>query len=310
MKSITSNFRKVSYTITAVATFSFSTLMASGGHPLYKDITKIDKQLPKSNALIVAYYGRPGVSALGVLGQYSVGALKPIITKKASEYAKITGKHVVPGFDIIYGLAAAEPGAHKDYIIHLGSKKLQPYIKAAENEGFVLFVDTQLGKNTPQQAVKHILKYLKYHNVHIAIDPEFEVSNLDVRPGKKIGRIQGEWINEVQAIMSKYMKEHGITEKKMLVVHMFRHSMLMSKTSIRKYDNIKLIMNLDGHGSPKLKINIYNQMYTEGYKKRVAGGFKLFFKEDHPMMTPMQVIGLRAVQKAKVKYPPQFINYQ
>lgn len=309
MKSTTSNFRKLSYTITAIVAFGLSTLMASG-HPLYKSITKIEKQLAGDNELIVAYYGRPGVSSLGVLGQHTIGDLKHIIKKKASEYAKVTGKHVTPGFDIIYGLAAAEPGAHKDYIIHLGSKKLEPYIKAAEKENFVLFVDTQLGENTPQQAIKHILKYLKYHNVHIAIDPEFEVSNLSVRPGKKIGRIKGKWINDVQAIMSKYMKEHGITEEKMLVVHMFRNTMLMSKTSIRKYDNIKLIMNLDGHGSPRLKINIYNGMYSEGYKKRVAGGFKLFFKEDHPMMTPKQVMGLQSAQKARVKYPPKFINYQ
>ena len=91
---------------------------------------------------------------------------------------------------------------------------------------------------------------------------------------------------------------------------MFRHTMLMSKTSIRKYNNIKLIMNLDGHGSPKLKIGIYNNMYNKSYANRVAGGFKLFFKEDHPMMTPKQVMGLQMVQGSKVKYPPKFINYQ
>jgi len=303
------NLNKLCSTVAVATLFTFTALSAAN-HPLYKSIPKIDQQMPKGNDLIVAYYGRPGVSSLGVLGQHSVGDLKHIIKKKASEYAKVTGKHVTPGFDIIYSLAAAEPGAHKDYIIHLNSKKLLPYIEASEKEDFVLFIDTQLGKNTPQQAIKHILKYLKYHNVHIAIDPEFEVSNLNVRPGKKIGHIEGEWINEVQAIMSKYMKEHSITEEKMLVLHMFRHTMVMSKTSIRKYDNIKLIMNLDGHGSPKLKIGIYNNMYTHGYAKRVAGGFKLFFKEDHPLMTPKQVMGLQKAQGSKVKYPPKFINYQ
>jgi len=280
------------------------------GHPLYKSEGQIIDQMPEKNELVVAYYGRPGVRSLGVLGQHSIEELKPIIRHRAAEYAGITGKHVVPGFDIIYGLASAEPGAHKDYIIHLNSKKLEPYIEAAEKEGFVLFIDIQLGKHTPQDAIHHVLKYLKYHNVHIAIDPEFEVSNLNVRPGKKIGHIDAAWINQVQAIMEKYMKENGITEKKMLVVHMFRHSMVQNKAVVRYYDNIKLIMNLDGHGSPRLKIDIYNSIYSAPYAKRVAGGFKLFFNEDHPLMTPRQVMGLEPAQGVKIKYPPQYINYQ
>lgn len=304
------NIKKLICVAAAAAAFGSGTLLAGDTHPLYKDLPSIDQQLPQGIDMIVAYYGRPGVASLGVLGQYPIDTLKSIIKKKASEYTGITGKSVTPGFDVIYGLATADPGADKDYITHLSDEKLQPYIDAAEHDGFVLFIDAQLGKNTPQQAVKHILKYLDHHNVHIAIDPEFEVSNLNVAPGKQIGQIEGEWINEVQEAMSRYMKEHHITEEKMLLVHMFRHTMVLSKTAIRKYDNIKLIMNLDGHGSPKLKIDIYNQMYTEGYQKRVAGGFKLFFKEDHPLMTPKQVMGQESVQNATVKYPPKFINYQ
>jgi len=293
-----------------IVSFFGSVTLSAAGHPLYKSEGVIAEQMPHKNELVVAYYGRPGVRSLGVLGQYSIDKLKPIIQHKASEYARITGKNVVPGFDVIYGLASAEPGIHQDYIIRLNSKKLKPYIEAAEKEGFVLFIDIQLGKHTPQDAIGHILKYLKYHNVHIAIDPEFEVSNLNVRPGKKIGHIDAAWINEVQSIMDRYMRENHITEKKMLVVHMFRHSMVQNKAVVRHYDNIKLIMNLDGHGSPRLKINIYNAIYSAPYAKRVAGGFKLFFNEDHPLMRPREVMGLDPVQGVRVKYPPQYINYQ
>ena len=297
----------------ALAVFAAVTMgisLAQAAHPLYKSLPKVEDQLPQHNKLIVAYYGRPGVKALGVLGQHPVGELKRLIKKRAAQYAKVTGKHVVPAFDIIYGLASAEPGSRKDYIIHLNSKKLQPYIEAAEKEGFNLFIDLQLGKHTPQSAVKHVLKYLKYHNVHLAIDPEFEISNLNVRPGKKIGHIQGEWVNKVQELMNQYMKANHITEKKMLVVHMFRHSMVKGKAKVRHYNNIKLVMNLDGHGSPKLKIDIYNGIYRKVHSERVAGGFKLFFKEDHPLMTPRQVMGLESVHGARIKYPPKFINYQ
>ena len=288
---------------------AFGSLQA-GSHPLYTHLAKITDQMPHKNELIVAYYGRPGVKTLGVLGKHSIGELKHMIRKRAAQYAKVTGKKVVPAFDIIYGLAAAAPGPRKDYIIYLSDKKLKPYIKAAEEEGFNLFIDLQLGKHTPQDAIRHVLKYLKYKNVHLAIDPEFEVKNLNVRPGKKIGHITGDWVNQTQQIMSDYMKKHGITEKKILLAHMFRHSMVSDKKGVRKYDNIKLIMNLDGHGSPRLKVNIYNGIYTKKNADKVAAGFKLFFKEDHPMMTPAQVMGLKPAQGRKVKYPPKYINYQ
>ena len=269
-------------------------------------------QLPTKNELIVAYYGRPGVKSLGVLGQYSLEKLIPVVQAKANEYKKASGnQNVVPGFDIIYGLAAADPGRDKDYILPLSSKKLMPYIDAAQKHGFAVFIDTQLGTMRPHEAVQPVLKYLKHDNVHLAIDPEFEVYGLDVRPGKVIGHITGEDVNRVQAAMSDHMKKNGITEKKILVVHMFRHTMVKNKNSIKKYDNINLIFNLDGHGSPKLKIDIYNGIYTKETADKVAGGFKLFFGEDKPhMMTPKQVMGLESVSGTKVKEAPKFINYQ
>jgi hypothetical protein len=289
--------------------FGNTQLMAENHPTLMQEPVQVD-QMPQKDEIIVAYYGRPGVKSLGVLGEYHIDKLKPMIQKKVAEYAKITGKHVKPGFDIIYGLASAEPGPRKDYIIHLNPKKLEPYIQAAQNEGFVVFLETQLGEHMPQDAIHHLLKYLKYHNVNLAIDPEFEVSDLSVRPGKKIGHVKAAWINQVQAIMDKYMKENGIKEKKILLLHMFRHTMVEYKEQLRHYDNIDIIFNLDGHGAPKLKVGIYNAIYSKKYADKVAGGFKLFFKEDHPMMTPKQVMGMEHAQGANVKYPPKLINYQ
>ncbi len=279
-------------------------------HPTLKNMPEEVNQLPQEHELIVAYYGRPGARELGVLGQYPVEKLKPIIKEKAAEYAKITGKHAEPGFDIIYGLAAATPGVHKDYIIHLGEEKLEPYIKAAEDEGFLLFVETQLGKDMPQTAIHHMVKYLKHHNVHLAVDPEFEVSDLSVPPGKEIGRVEAAWINQVEVIMDNYMKENGIKEKKILLLHMFRETMVEHKEQLKHYDNIDLIFNLDGHGSPRLKVDIYNDIYVEKYADKVAGGFKLFFREDHPMMTARQVMGQESVDGVKIKHPPKYINFE
>lgn len=299
-------FGKMIMSISITVTTMMTTAMAE-----LKDVDRVE-QLPTKNEMIVAYYGRPGVKSLGVLGQHSLEDIIPMIKAKANEYKKASGnQNVVPGFDIIYGLAAADPGRDKDYIIPLSSKKLMPYIEAAEKHGFAVFIDLQLGEMTPLEAIQPVLKYLKYKNVHLAIDPEFEVHGLGIRPGKIIGHVTGKEVNQVQAAMTDYMKKHNIQEEKILLVHMFRHSMLKNKEDLKTFDKIDLVFNLDGHGSPRLKVDIYNGIYTHRVANEVAGGFKLFFGEDKPrLMTPEEVLGMNSVSGVKVKDAPKFINYQ
>jgi len=304
---------KIQSTLAGMAiSVAFSALgMTTTASAQMKDVDQAD-QLPTKNEMIVAYYGRPGVKSLGVLGQHSLENIIPIIQAKADEYKKASGnQNVVPGFDIIYGLAAADPGRSGNYLLPLSSKKLMPYINASKEHGFMTFIDTQLGKLTPLQAVEPVLKYLQHKNVHLAIDPEFEVHGLDLRPGKIIGHVTGKQVNEVQTAMADYMKKHNITEKKILLVHMFRHTMVSNKKDLKTFDNIDLIFNLDGHGSPRLKVDIYNAIYTHRIAHEVAGGFKLFFAEDKPrLMTPKEVLGLEAMNGVKMKEMPKFINYQ
>ncbi|PHS42261.1 MAG: hypothetical protein COB07_00540 [Sulfurovum sp.] len=98
-----------------------------------KDVAKAD-QLPTKNEMIVAYYGRPGVKSMGVLGQHSIESLIPIVKAKVDAYKKASGnQNIVPGFDIIYGMASASPGRDKDYIINISHDKLMTYINAGQN---------------------------------------------------------------------------------------------------------------------------------------------------------------------------------
>jgi hypothetical protein len=270
------------------------------------------QQLPSGSELMVGYYGRPGAGSLGVLGQYSIEELVPRVKAKADEYAEASGKQkVTPAFHLIYGLASSDPGRAKDYILPLADTKVMEYINAAKSHGFAVIIDMQLGELTPVEAVKPALEYLKYDNVHLAIDPEFEVHGLAVRPGKVIGHISGEEVNQVQAAMTDYLKENGIKGNRMLIVHMFTEHMVGEKEKIKKYDKIDLVTNLDGHGSPKLKVDIYNELYTGELASKSAGGFKLFFREDKPsMMTPKQVLGMDPVGKTKITRSPKYVNYQ
>jgi hypothetical protein len=280
--------------------------------PLAVSHAAFAQQLPPGNDLMVGYYGRPGAGSLGALGQSSIEELVPKIKAKAEEYARASGKQTVtPVFHLIYGLASSAPGRDKDYLLPLSHDKLMAYIDAAKAQGFAVIIDTQLGELTPMEAIKPVLKYLSYENVHLAIDPEFEVNGLDVRPGKVIGHVSAEEVNEVQSAMTDYMKENGVEEEKILIVHSFTPHMLKNKENLKKFDKIDLVLNLDGHGSPELKADIYNQLYTEAISAKMAGGFKLFLKEDKPsLMTPKQVLGMEPVGNGKIHVPPQYINFQ
>jgi hypothetical protein len=269
-------------------------------------------QLPSGDEMMLGYYGRPSVASLGVLGQHSIEELMPLIKAKADEYDQINGDvGVKPVFHLIYGMAAGDPGRNKSYLLTLSEKVLMEYIEAAQSNGFLVLIDTQLGALTPIEAIKPVLKYLSYDSVHLAIDPEFEVNGLDVRPGKVIGHVTGEQINQVQSAMTDYLKENGIEEDKILMVHRFTEGMIKDPETVTSYDQIDLIMNLDGHGSPALKVKIYNGLYTEVAAAKASGGFKLFFQEDKPsLMTPRQVLGMDPVGKASIKQAPKYINYQ
>jgi hypothetical protein len=279
---------------------------------LFSNPTLSQQSAYSGDELMVGYYGRPDAKSLGVLGQYSIEELTPLIQAKADEYDQINGNQkVIPAYHLIYGLATGDPGRKKDFLLPLSEAKLMKYINAAEDNGYLVIIDTQLGAQTPLEAITPVLKYLKYSSVHLAVDPEFEVNGLDIPPGRKIGHITGEDVNQVQSAMIDFMNENGISGKKILMVHSFTEGMVTDKDKIKLNDEIDLIMNLDGHGSPALKINVYNTLYTARAASRVSGGFKLFFLEDKPaMMTPAQSLGLESVDGHKLAETPRYINYQ
>jgi hypothetical protein len=56
---------------------------------------------------------------------------------------------------LIYGLATGDPGRKKDYLLPLSEAKLMKYINAAQKNGFLVIIDTQLGAETPSLKDTH-----------------------------------------------------------------------------------------------------------------------------------------------------------
>ena len=223
-----------------------------------------------------------------------------MVKLKPAEWDALNGdEHVIPAFHLIYGTVWADAN-----VGILSDKVVQQYIDCAARNEMIVVLDHQMGRNDPVACVRSMLKWLKYPNVHLAIDPEWKTDN----PGKEIGSVQASDINRAQELIQEYLVKENIEQKKLFVVHQFNWKMITNREQVRSdFDRIDLIHNADGFGSPDLKLGTYN--FVSLAKNMPVKGFKLFFPKPwktegfvKPMMTPQQVLNL--------KPRPVFINYQ
>lgn len=268
------------------------------------------------NEVLVGFYGRPNSKSLGILGENNIDELVIKMREKEEYYKKSLAKEnknlqVKMAFHIIHSLATKDPGRRNDYLLGISEKSVLKYIKRAQKENFAVILDVQLAVKTPKEAVEPLLKYLKYENVHIAIDPEFRIpKHRRYPPGKYVGHIKANELNELQEYVSDYLKQNDIKENKKLIVHMFHKRMLRQKEEVKNFENIKLIYNIDGHGQAGVKVKIYNALYAREQIDKAIGGFKIFYNNDiKPLMTPQKILGFENVGSQIIEEQPYYINY-
>jgi hypothetical protein len=281
----------------------------SGASPSPSASPSPDAPLPKTagrfpslldNNIIVAFYGNPFSTKMGILGEQSMDETARLVKLKAAEWDNFNGdEHVVPAFHLIYATVHADAGVGV-----LSEKVVRQYIECAAANDMIVILDHQLGKYDTVECVRSMLKWLKYPNVHLAIDPEWKTLN----PGKEIGSVYASEVNRAQEIIQEYLVKEKIEQKKLFIVHQFNWKQILNREQVRAdFDRIDLVHNADGFGSPSLKIGTYK--YVSLAKNMPVKGFKLFFPKpwktegfDKPLMTPEQVLGLNP--------RPVFINYQ
>jgi hypothetical protein len=223
------------------------------------------------------------------------------------------GKGVIPAIHLIYAMAIpCKP--NDDCLLYLeGMVKdiVGTYIQPAAKRSWMVVLDTQVGKSDPVEQVKRIIDkgYLKYENVVVAIDPEFHVHQGREVPGIPIGVIRASQINEVQQMLDDYVRAHNQTRKKILIVHQFGDPnvndgvpfMIQNKNDLKTYDNVDLVIDMDGFGEQAVKVTKYNKI-TDSKKYPIIKyrGIKVFFPNqwehhghyDKPPMNLDQIFGL------------------
>jgi hypothetical protein len=239
---------------------------------------------------ILAFYGHPLSKNMGILGRYSKEELNQRLGALAEEYrAAGGGRGVLKAFYIIFGTVwpEGEIGILKESV-------LKEYIEYALANDILVFIDHQIGRYNPIDSLKRMLPWLKYPNVHLALDPEWRTT----KPMREIGAVTADEINQAQRVMEEYIIENQIPGERMLVIHQFNWRMISSREKVNSgFQRVRLVHCADGFGNPSIKKQSY--AHNAQASNMPIKGFKLFYNfdipgagYDSPLLSPKEVFAL------------------
>jgi hypothetical protein len=248
---------------------------------------------------VVAYYGNPLSKRMGILGEIAPDSMLERLARQAAAYQKADpSAHVVPALELIAIVAQADAGRDGLYRARMPDSLIERVASWAEKKGYILILDIQNGHSDMAREVSSLVPFLKRPNVHLALDPEFSMPGKK-RPGTVIGTLDAREVNQAVDTLARLVKEHELPPK-MLIVHRFTRPMLTNQEKIRLDPRVQVVIDMDGFGAPFLKRDSYRRYVFEHPVQFT--GFKIFYKNVKPMLTPEEVLKLVPV--------PVFIMYQ
>lgn len=248
---------------------------------------------------LLAAYGHPSTSALGVLGeqgpQETVERLRAI-----AEGYEADGLAVLPAFEIIATIASAGAGADGDYSNETSRDAIRPWVEAAAASGTYVVLDLQPGRSDFLSQAKIYEEFLALPHVGLALDPEWRLKPHQVHLAQ-IGTVDSAEINRVSEWLAGLVRHHSLPQK-LLVIHQFRHSMITDREHINTPPELAVVIHMDGQGSQSAKFSTWNALTGQDDADRYFWGWKNFYDEDTPVATPTQVLG---------QFPtPVFVTFQ
>ena len=254
---------------------------------------------PLKGNRLVAYYGTPLSSQMGVLGEYGKQEMMQKLKAQTRAYSAADPAHpAIPTIEFIASTAQRDPGADGLYIGRTSPKVIEEYAKLAEQNHALLMLDVQLGRDSVMDEVKALEPFLKRPYVHLAIDTEYHVGPGQV-PGVDLGHVDGSEIEPAIQYLNNLVKQNNLPDK-ILLVHQFQSGIVTNKQLIRPTNNIQVVLNADGFGKTVDKYAKYRILVRD--EPLQYGGFKLFYTQDTPLLSPEQVV--------KLDPAPAVIEYQ
>ncbi|GAA4941365.1 hypothetical protein [Actinomycetospora succinea] len=245
---------------------------------------------------VVAFYGTAGTDALGVLGEGTPDEAGERLEEVAAAFAT-PGRTVLPAMELIVTVANATPGLEGDYSTDITPDAARTYLDAARTRGQLLVLDVQPGTSDFLSAVRVWEPLLREPDVGLALDPEWRMAPGEV-PGEVIGGVSAAEVNAVSAWLSAIVTD-GDLPQKLFVLHQFTASMITEPEQLATPPGLAVVQHIDGFGAPENKRGKYAQLRRPG---QLHPGFKLFYDEDTPTLSPAETLGLSP--------PPDLVTYQ
>jgi hypothetical protein len=252
--------------------------LPGGGHTMFPD------------RRVVALYGAPQDPQLGALGIGTPDEAGEELEKQAAQYER-ADRPVLPAMELISTIAAADPGDDGDHNFRQPDRVIDRYLEAARDRDALLILDVQPGYADFMDEVRRLEPYLREPDVGLALDPEWSVEPPEI-PGQVIGSVDAETVNEVSAFLDELVTEERLPQK-LLVVHQFTDDMIAAREMLEERPNVATVLNSDGFGNIPQKKAKYDELSPQGPTREFDAGFKLFYLEDFPVMTPKQVLDLK-----------------
>ncbi len=253
---------------------------------------------------IVAYYGNPLSKRMGALGEFPKDEmLRRLKSEVAAWRAADPATPVQPALHLIAVVAQGAPGKDGKYRMIMPDKIINQVYGWAKEAGALLFIDIQTGHDDIRAVLPRFEWILKNPDVHLGIDPEFNLIKSGKKPGTKIGTYDAADINHVSAYLRDLVKKNKLPPK-VFTVHRFTKGGVTNSKDIILRPEVQMVMHMDGWGAPWLKRDSYKD-YIVAEPVQYTG-FKLFYHNDtkkgDPLLKPQEVL--------KLNPKPLYIQYQ
>ena len=244
---------------------------------------------PLKENRLVAYYGHPYVAEMGILGEYDPDELMNKLKEQTAVYSRLDpDRPAIPTIELIASVAQPEPGPDRLFVTQTPKEEILKYIELAKKNDALVLLDVQLGRATVMQEVEILAEYLKEPNVHLAIDTEYSIDEGEI-PGQDLGEVDGPEIQEAVQYLDELVERENIPDK-ILMIHQFESGIVTNKDTIKPTPNVQVVLHADGFGGSGDKAVKYAFLARD--EPIQYGGFKVFYKQDTPVLTPEEVLQL------------------
>jgi len=253
---------------------------------------------------IVAYYGNPLSKRMGVLGEFPKDEMLMRLKGEVAKWEKADpAMPVQPALHLIAVVAQGDPGKSGKYRMVMADEIVNQVYGWAKEIGAILFIDIQTGHDDIRALLPRFETILKNPDVHLGLDPEFNLITSKFKPGKKVGTYDAADINYASNYLKDLVQKYKLPPK-VLVMHRFTRNGVTNFDKVVLRPEVQVVMHMDGWGAPWLK--------RDSYKDNIVAepvqftGFKLFYHNDtkkgDPLMQPQDLL--------KLNPRPIYIQYQ